>query len=148
MLRNAMQLDFIVSSVVSLKRLAVCLSHLPAPFSDHRNYQLRRRSGNRNLDDKPSDSYYDPLRALVRNEIDLAWVFVAAARSAYESADFAYGDFASQKAETIHSRASQLVAEHMKTNEELLCAELRELVSVLDQLRMPRSSSPSHKSEL
>ena len=148
MLRNTMQLDFIVNSVVSLKRLAVSLGHLPAPFPDHINQQAGRLSGKRNRGDKPKHSYYDPLPALVRNEIALAWVFVAAARSGYESADFAYGDFASLKAASIHSRASQLLAEYRETNRESLSTELRELVSVLDQLRMFRSSSHSHNSEL
>jgi hypothetical protein len=40
MLRNTMQLDFIVNSVVSLKRLAVSLGHLPAPFPEHGTTKL------------------------------------------------------------------------------------------------------------
>jgi flagellin-specific chaperone FliS len=74
------------------------------------------------------------LVALIENEINAAFIFVAVARTAYRAAHFSDGNEALSKAEAIYVQASELARDSNEETKQAIADRFRELRQALDGL--------------
>jgi hypothetical protein len=98
----------------------------------------RNGSGTEQLNKPSYQGREDPLLRLVTSEIELALIYASIARRSQSCGDFVHSDFAIRKAEISHFNASRWIAAGNGPNMESLSTNLRELRSVIDQLRASR----------
>ena len=75
------------------------------------------------------------LAALIDNEINSAFIFVAVAKTAYRAAQFSDGNSALSKAEAIYAQASELARDSCGNEQPAIADRLRELRQAVDALR-------------
>lgn len=74
------------------------------------------------------------LAALIENEINSAFIFVAVARTAFLASKFSDGNSALSKAEAIYAQASELAQDGCGEAQQAITDHLRELRLAIDGL--------------